>query len=153
MLDYGCGKGDLLSFLQARGIAVDYTGTDINPALIAFAEGKHPEANFRVFDIEDAPLEKDFDYIFACGIFNNRIEDIERTMRNILTKLFAHTRIALAFDALSINAATKVTELHYHDPASTLRFCADELSPHVAIDESIPDNFTIFVRREAKRHG
>lgn len=39
VLDAGCGNGRLARFLAERGLALDYTGIDVSPALLAAARG------------------------------------------------------------------------------------------------------------------
>ncbi|HWR57482.1 MAG TPA: class I SAM-dependent methyltransferase, partial [Thermodesulfovibrionales bacterium] len=101
ILDFGCGKGDFLRFLKDRNIQVRYTGFDINEKLISVASAKYPSSAFRVFDLGKTPLNEDFDYIFLCGVFNLKVQKIDRLIRSTLRELFGHCRIGLAFSALS----------------------------------------------------
>jgi len=146
VLDYGCGKGDLYQFLKDQNIPVSYTGFDINQNLISMAESKFPEAEFRVFDIEEERLNEDFDYIFLCGVFNLKVAGIDETVRNVLKMLFEHCNIALAFNALLDHSLNQDFQLHYVSPEEMLQFALKELSPHAFIKESgNSDDFTMFV--------
>lgn len=148
VLDYGCGKGDLYQYLKDRSISVDYTGCDINGSLISFAKQKHPGADFRVFDIEAEELGEEFDYIFLCGVFNLKLKDLDKTVKNVLKRLFPHCRRALAFNALSSETPQKAVELSYLSPDEMIQFARQELSPHVSFArERIPYDFTMFVRK------
>ncbi len=152
VLDYGCGKGDFYRFLKERGIAVRYTGFDINERLIALASGKFPERRFKVFDIETDALQEDFDYIFICGVFNLKVQGIEETIKNTLIKLFSRCRTALAFNGLSAHNPEKDFELHYVFPEEISGFAARNLSPFITIKHDvIPYDFTIFIYRDDKR--
>lgn len=149
VLDYGCGKGDLYQFLKDRNISVDYTGFDINENLISFAKQKHPEADFRVFDIEIEELNAEFDYIFLCGVFNLKLKDLDKTVKNVLKRLFRHCRKALAFNALSLENPKKAVELNYLSLDEMINFAKTDLSSHVSLaKERIPYDFTMFVRKE-----
>ncbi len=149
VLDYGCGKGDLYQFLEERNISVDYTGFDINENLISLAKQKYPEAEFRVFDIEAEEMDGDFDYIFLCGVFNLKLKDLDKTIKNVLVKLFRHCRKALAFNALSSDNPKKSVELNYLSPDEMIEFAKNNLSPDVSLaKERIPYDFTMFVRKE-----
>lgn len=150
VLDYGCGKGDLYQFFKDNDISVSYTGFDINQNLISFAGNKFPEADFRVFDIEEERLNEDFDYIFLCGIFNLKLAGIDETIKNVLKKLFERCNIAIAFNALSDKCLNKDFQLHYLSPEGIREFALKELSPHAFIKEGSFDDFTMFVYKKEK---
>lgn len=150
ILDYGCGKGDFCGFLKEKGISVDYTGFDINPSLIKLATRKHPECTFRVFDIEEEVLKEDFDYIFLCGVFNNRVEgptdSVTDTLKKVLLRLFKHAKKGLALNALSSLTLQKDTELSYVSPGQMLSFAIEKLTPYVILrHDRIPYDFTMFL--------
>ncbi len=149
VLDYGCGKGDLYQFFKDKNIPVSYTGFDINENLISFAGSKFPEADFRVFDIEEEVLIEDFDYIFLCGVFNLKVKGLDETIKNVLKMLFQRCNNALAFNALSADCTRKDFELHYADPQEMLEFAKNELSPHAVIRQGrVPDDFILFVYKK-----
>ena len=149
VLDYGCGKGDLYQFLKERGLFVNYTGFDINENLISLAKQKYPESDFRVFDIEMDEMDEEFDYIFLCGVFNLRLKGLDKTVKNVLKRLFRNCRKALAFNALSLENPKKTVELNYLSLDEIIEFAKTELSPHISLaKERIPYDFTMFVRKE-----
>ena len=152
VLDYGCGTGDFLGHLRRSGIDAGYCGTDISPALIDRAKEKYPDADFRVFDIEDQELGEGFDFIMLCGVFNLRVQGIEQTVRNVLQRLFPHCRKGLAFNALSSHTPRKDPELSYLSPEEMLGFCIDSITPYVSLrlDRMLHD-FTLFLYRERNR--
>jgi SAM-dependent methyltransferase len=146
ILDYGCGKGDFYAFLRERGNRVDYTGTDINPDMVALASAKYPECAFRVFDIEEKGLAESFDFIVLCGVFNARVEGVEETMKEVIRRLFPHALEGLAVNALSSHAPSKDRELHYVSPEELLDFAIREITPHVALRHDLsPEDFTLFL--------
>lgn len=154
ILDYGCGKGDFYGFLKDRGIEVSYSGYDINPQLISLAARKYPDAEFRVFDAEQEILQRDFDYIFLCGVFNLKVHGIDETIRSVLSRLFERCRIGLAFNALSAHNPKKDFELHYVRPDHIVDFALSRLSPYVALrHDRIPYDFTLFVYKRPQQFG
>lgn len=149
ILDFGCGKGDFYRFLKERDVLVEYTGLDINEKLLSKAKDKFPEGRFRFFDIEKDHLDEDFDYIFLCGVFNLKVQGIEKAMRSSLIKLFLHCRKALAFNALSARNPKKDFELHYVSPEEIFAFAVENLSPFVSLrHDRMAYDFTMFVYRE-----
>lgn len=149
VLDFGCGKGDFLTFLEERNIRVRYTGVDINEKLIARAKEKNPGADFRVVDLGKDTLDEDFDYIFLCGVFNLNVQGIEETTRKTLKTLFRHCRVGMVFDALSSSNPRRDFELHYVSPEEMFAFAVENLSPHVSLRHNrISYDFTLCVYRD-----
>jgi SAM-dependent methyltransferase len=150
VLDFGCGKGDFLTFLRERNIEVQYTGVDINENLIALAREKNPDATFRVFDLEKETFDEDFDYIFLCGVFNLRVHSIEEIIRKTLKRLFHYCRRGMAFNSLSSHNPKKDFALHYVSPEEVFVFAVENLSPVVSLrHDRISYDFTLFVYRDA----
>src|SRR5256714_8895013 len=75
LLDVGCGFGDLLSWLNARGIEPRYTGIDICRPMIERCRkrfGKNKDGQGPAFQVADAltfVTDHPYDYIVASGIF------------------------------------------------------------------------------------
>lgn len=152
ILDFGCGKGDFYLFLKNKNIEVEYTGFDINEKLIALAKQKFPDADFRAFDIDRDVLDEDFDYIFLCGVFNLKIQGLDKIIENTLKKLFNRCRIALAFNALSSHNPKKDFDLHYANPEALFKFGVDNLSPYVSLrQDRMFYDFTMFVYKKANK--
>jgi SAM-dependent methyltransferase len=101
--DVGCGVGDLLAYLEDRGLEVRYWGCDLAPAMVAAARRKHPEARARfvVRDIARRGLPRRFDYVVASGTFNVRGEDHEAHVRRTVAAMYAACRRAVAFNVLA----------------------------------------------------
>ena len=152
VLDFGCGMGDFYGYLREKAIDVRYTGLDINEKFISIAGNKYPECSFRTFDINRDDLNEEFDYIFLCGVFNLKVQQLEDTIKTILAKLFNHCRIAIAFNALSAYTAKKSFELNYLYPEEMLSFALKELSPYVSIrHDRILHDFNMFVYKEENK--
>jgi SAM-dependent methyltransferase len=145
-LDYGCGKGDLYDYIKENSIDIDYTGIDINPELVKLAKEKHPDAAFGVTDVEEKPLTEHFDIAFICGVFNNRVQGVEESMLNVLSKLFEITDEALAINALSSHSKYKGVEMNYTSPEELSFFVEENLTPHYILRQDyLPGDFTMFL--------
>ena len=72
VLDVGCGLGNLLDAFQERNIPVEYSGIDLIPDMVEKARMRFPEARWFCCDIfSHSPFrEKEFDAVYASGIFN-----------------------------------------------------------------------------------
>ena len=102
ILDLGCGFGDFLNYLENENVSVEYTGYDINPALIGIAKKRFPERVFEVKDIlaEDFPS---FDYIVSSSCFNLPLSghDNYDFAEMVMRKCYAHSHKGVAIDFLS----------------------------------------------------
>ncbi len=149
VLDFGCGKGDFYGYLRERGIDVRYTGFDISEKFISLANNKYPGGRFTIFDIDRDDIDEEFDYIFMCGVFNLKLNQLEDTIKSTMIKLFKHCRVAIAFNALSAHNPEKDFELNYLFPEEMFSFALKELSPYVAIrHDRILYDFTIYVYKD-----
>ncbi len=132
VLDYGCGFGDLFTYLKKNSHSVRYTGMDINPKLIEIARMSHPETPFCVFDIEEEPLDKGmrFDHVVLCGVFSTRVEGATESLMNVIRLLYPHADKALVATALPISTRQKQFDLNYMDPHMLLEFARQEVTPN-----------------------
>lgn len=149
VLDFGCGKGDFLGFLRARGIECEYHGMDVNENLIAFARSKYPSEHFYVSDIEEEMPDEQYDVIIACGVFNLRISGIRESMENALKRIFDLCGGVFHFNALSSHSYPLHVDLHYVEPEEMTGFIRKELSPHVTLrDDLVKGDLFFSVSRE-----
>jgi SAM-dependent methyltransferase len=140
-LDFGCGKGDFYGYMRGKSIPVHYCGIDINENLIELASRKYPEAEFIAMDIDETELNRYFDIIFVCGVFNLRIAGIEESMKNVLKKLFRLCNEALHINLLTYYIPQRNIELFYVRPEEILQFAIAELSRSVTLRHSKEDIF------------
>lgn len=151
LLDVGCGFGDLLAWLNARGIEPDYTGIDICKPMIERCRKRFANtgAKFMVGDaLTFVPADR-YDYIVASGIFGYNAGDTRKRVQPTLERLFDLTHIALSVNFLSRRAPTRSPGRLYLHPADVLQF-ALKLTPAVRLDHSyLPNDFTLCLYRRA----
>jgi 2-polyprenyl-3-methyl-5-hydroxy-6-metoxy-1,4-benzoquinol methylase len=141
VLDFGCGKGDFYKYIREKGIPVYYCGIDINENLIKLAGRKYPEAEFIAMDIDETELNREFDIIFICGVFNLRIAEIENSMKILLKKLFSLCKEALYMNLLTYYVPKRDVELFYVKPEEILHFAIAEISKSVTLTHTREDIF------------
>ncbi|HEY5897449.1 MAG TPA: class I SAM-dependent methyltransferase [Burkholderiales bacterium] len=153
VLDVGCGFGDLLAWLNARGIAPQYTGMDICRPMIERCRKRFKRemaahgVKFVVGDALSFPCDQPYDYIIASGIFGYAAKDTSKRVQPTLERLFDLTRIGLAVNFLSRRAPTRSPGRLYLHPADVLQF-ALKLTPAVRLDHSyMPNDFTVCLYR------
>jgi len=112
LLDIGCGRGDLVNYLNKNQIKIKYIGLDINHNFIQIAKKRNPKNFFRVGNFLNTKI-KSFDLIFISGIFNLKMKNHEKFMKTFIKKAFKKTKKILIFNCLSANAKIK-KKLHYY---------------------------------------
>jgi SAM-dependent methyltransferase len=149
LLDVGCGFGDLLAWLNARGIRPSYTGVDICRPMIErcrrrFGEG---EARFVVADVQEYQPEQPCDYVVASGVFGYKARGLRARVQPMLEKLFSMAEVGLAVNFLSACAPRRSTGRLYLHPSDVLQF-ALSLTPAVRMDHTyMPNDFTLCMYR------
>ena len=154
VLDAGCGFGDFLDFLQARGMSPQYTGFDLCAPMIErcrrrFA-GQDSSARFLVADaLSFEPEGASYDYVVASGIFGLAARGTRARIRPTVERLFGMCRVALAVNFLSARAPRRSTGRLYVEPAEMLELGLG-LSRAVRLDHSyLPNDFTLLLHRTA----
>lgn len=162
ILDFGCGLGHMLTWLRDKsGFEGNYTGVDISEDMIHAARDRFPDDNRVVFEhrsILTSGLERDYDFVFVSGTFNNRVANNWRFMTDHLEILYNHTNVALAFNCLSAYVDFFADGLSYFDPSEVFNFCKENLSPLVTLkhdyhikDDVVPYEFSTYVYRTDQR--
>lgn len=144
ILDYGCGLGDFYKYLSMRFKNFQYTGIDITEEFIKRASASHPDVEFIQGDIGQI-AERNFDYIFASGVFSYNVDDAKEKYFDLIQKLFAIAEIGFAFNMLDADfQKTKGVYLSYskEEVASQV----GKLSTNYKIiDGYLPNDFTVFL--------
>lgn len=71
LLDYGCGYGALLGYMNQRGLSCQYTGFDISAEMLKAARAQHGDVGTWLSMLKS---DNQFDYVVASGIFNVKLE-------------------------------------------------------------------------------
>ncbi len=148
ILDVGCGFGDLYGYLSEQGIHVDYTGVDINRNFIKTAKEVYPDARFIEGDFEEIDIRGKYDWSFASGIFNLKIDDNRSFIEHTMRKMFKLSRKGIAADFLDAGLTSKGSGLYYQGPEAMLELC-NELSDRVLMrHDYLPTDFCVYVYKD-----
>jgi len=143
LVDFGCGRGDFLGYLKSRSISVHYTGIDINENFIKEAKMAHPDATFKVLDIEEEALQEKFEIAVAIGVFNLKIANIKDSLPRILKRLFGLCTEALYFD-LIIKDSFADPELNSYTPEEAVELVRKNLSMRFTLRTDLVEGIMIF---------
>jgi SAM-dependent methyltransferase len=151
VLDVGCGFGDFYKFIVTQKTKhIQFTGIDINPAFITIAKERNPKGIFHVLDLaEDSSTDK-YDYVFASGIFNDRIQNANNRIIKMLKAIDSHSKKGFAVNFLSSKVDYKLPHAHHTDPAWALGACYAFSNNIILRNDYMPFEFTIFVNKDEK---
>ncbi len=92
VLELGCSLGDLLAAVRpARGVGVDFS-----PAMVALAQQRHPEMEFRVGDAAEFSSPEQFDYVLLSDLVND-LPDVQAVLQKLHSVAHRRTRLVLNF--------------------------------------------------------
>lgn len=149
LLDVGCGFGDLLAWLRARGVQPRYTGLDICTPMIERCRRRFGErdARFVIGDALGYEPDESYDYVVASGIFGYAARGMRARVQPTLERLFAMCRLGVAVNFLSRCAPARSPGRLYLHPYDVLQF-ALTLTPAVRLDHTyMPNDFTLHLYR------
>jgi SAM-dependent methyltransferase len=152
IVDYGCGYGALVAFLDRSGVELDYQGFDISGDMVERARLDHARSGRR-FTTDETELEA-ADYAVASGVFNVRldtsVDDWTAYVMHTLERLNGLGHDGFAFNMLtSYSDADRMrSDLYYGDPCVFFDHCKTRFSKQVALlhDYGLYE-FTVLVRK------
>jgi len=152
IVDYGCGYGALIEFLERRGDVFDYQGFDISTDMIDRAQHEHPTGGRRFATLE-AKLDP-ADFAVASGIFNVKLDTVvDEWIPYVMETLDRIDRLGnrgFGFNMLTSysDPDRMVPDLFYGDPCRFFDHCKRTYSKQVALlhDYGLYE-FTILVRK------
>ena len=110
VLDFGCGIGHMVEYINDTGLKVNYTGIDTNEDAIRKAKsafilsdimGVHPMTSstgiiFSYGSVQD--IKENYDWVVASGVFNYKFPKAE--MIQTVNGLLDHANKGIAFNLL-----------------------------------------------------
>ncbi len=153
LLDFGCGYGALLDYLQPRKGSFRYHGFDISEEMIRQGRQHHPESpDVTWATVMDA--NEQYDYSILSGIFNVRqaVNDAEwqQYVINSLDVVNQCSTKGFSFNILTSYSDKEYMRdyLYYADPCFYFDHCKKHYSKQVALLHDYPlYEFTIVVRK------
>ncbi len=152
LLDVGCGTGNLLEYINSKGIKVDYTGVDILKKMIDIAEGKKLDGVFRHLDIFKNNIFENasFDVVYTSGIFNLDLGNNREFLKNALELFLDISCDAVVFNLLHVDSPDREDKYFYFHP-DEVRDILDPFSERLSsvefIEAYLKNDFTVVVRK------
>lgn len=152
ILDYGCGTGEFVNFLNKKGVNFLYTGYDISSDMIQLAKFEHKDHRVSFTDNID---EMNFDYTVASGIFNVKLDLVsdsewEKYIIETIIRINQISKFGFSFNALTKYSDKEYMKdyLFYADPLFLFDYCKLNFSKNVALlhDYDLYE-FTLLIRK------
>lgn len=147
ILDFGCGRGDMWSFVQTEAPfnkeEYTYTGVDLNDQMIKLGQEIHEGINLISSDWFNLPEEQVADWAVNAGSCNLRydadtVTSDEEYTKNTITAMYDHCTkgviLLLASSLIDIDDG-----LVNHNPGSIFNWAQREFG-NVALDHSVGDD-------------
>lgn len=149
LLDVGCGMADLWSYLNTRGIAPEYHGVDITPAVLKEAKRRNPGldlSNGDVFSGKPPYMPGSFDIVFCSGVFNLKQDNSPEFAKRGVIRLAQLSSKLTVVNFLHKRASYKYDMCFYLEPSEIL----DELEnggwSAVVRDDYLENDFSVIIR-------
>ena len=157
LLDVGCGLGDLVSFLDRRGIDVNYTGVDVVEQMIARARELHPSRRFMCANFFNNPSAlggteekiKKFDLfniVFCSGALNLDLGNNLEFVKTALVAMLCRTRESLVVNMLHARVPVGEPQYFAYDPDYILSILQPLCREVRLIDDYLPNDFTVIAK-------
>lgn len=154
ILDFGCGTGQLGSYLERNGIEIEYFGTDIVQEFLTLCRSKFPKGRFEEFS---RLSQMNFDYIFIGGVFNNKMANNQAFYQETIRKLFPMCRLGISFNMMSAYVDYQDSALFYEYPENVFGFIKRDITPFVTLRNDyevkpgvVPFDFTVYAYRSGQ---
>lgn len=151
LLDFGCGFGSLLNYLEKTNLQLDYIGYDISEEMLKHATAQYPNKGRWLNAI---PNDLKVDYVVASGLFNVKLnQTLVEWEEYIITTLNLMNQIAVK--GFSFNILTSYSDaeymkeyLYYASPEFYFKHCKLNYSKQVSLlhDYQLYE-FTILVKK------
>ena len=139
LLDFGCGAGHLLTYLEGHPIPnIRYTGLDISKKFISLCHSKFPDAQFLCADVlAEMTIMEDYDYVVMNGVFTEKrnltFDEMFNYFQKLIVATFANTKKGLAFNVMSKQVDWERADL-FHLPLDVLAsFLVQKISRNFVI--------------------
>lgn len=153
LLDYGCGYGALVEYLDTTNSRFSYTGYDIAEEMIKAGTKKY-SARAGVKLTGEFELISVHDYCISNGLFNVKLDADETEWKkyiiDTLTKMDRLSVKGFSFNLLTSYSDAELMKdyLFYAEPAWLFHHCKVSYSKHIALLHDYPlYEFTILVKK------
>ena len=146
ILDIGCGFADLYSYIQEKKHPVSYTGVDINPYALKTAAERYNSIKLIEGNVLQLKIPK-HDFVFSSGLFATKINDNNKFIKSMISKMIGLANIGVAFNFLQKTQFE--SNLAEYDKKEIYRFCKNNFKNVKMFDSYLgSEDVTILISKE-----
>ncbi|MEN9354571.1 MAG: hypothetical protein RL318_1896, partial [Fibrobacterota bacterium] len=148
VLDLGCGYGDLKPHLDASFEGITYLGVDFLTEFVTEATHRHghlPDTRFAHADFMTAALPE-VDVVVASGSLNYRSENPAHP-KPVIERMWNAARKGVVFNLLDRFWIPEDELVTGYEPFAILEFCRTLCPAAELVNDYLPDDFTILMRK------
>jgi len=147
VLDVGCGFGDFYAWIKQKGIAIDYTGVDLSPDLVAKGREIYPDIKLIVGELFDCRFSQaSFDWVILSGAMNEPLHDDASYAKKMITLMYDLCVKGVAFNMLDARFV-QAHDLQSVYPQAMLEYCESIASSCILKDDYLKNDFSIYMLR------
>ncbi|MCP4726823.1 MAG: class I SAM-dependent methyltransferase [bacterium] len=151
ILDVGCGKADLYSFLLENGVTgVEYYGVDMTLGLLDIAKKNFPDISLYYRDFLIEARYPEVDYVMSSGLANVKTPNNQQYMEEAIKKMFRMCRAGTAVNMLSSYAIDSQMEngMYFYSPEQMFRFAMKLTQDVVLRHDYLANDFTLYLHKK-----
>ena len=153
LLDVGCGFGDLASWLERQGAAVEYTGIDLSPELVEEGGRRFPDIRLFLGELFDFnPMPESYDWVWLSGTLNRNLDDDGDYARSVIARMFQACRKGMAFNLLDGRDAWTAGrwDLQSFQPSEIAALVEAWSASHEIRDDYLKGDFSLVARKDGE---
>ncbi|BAY80741.1 type 12 methyltransferase [Calothrix parasitica NIES-267] len=161
ILDIGCGKGDLLAFINKYypEVRVDkYLGLDIVASFIDVAQSNYPQYEFKMHNFVSKKFlpEEYFEIVVANGVLISRVRNYRDYIEYFVEKMLTCSSRHILFNLIAEVDSYSENYINYREIGRSTTFSKqvlesilkklDNISYNIAEQQIFPDATDMFIR-------
>lgn len=157
--DVGCGNGEFLKFLNKKKIKFKFFfGSDISNIIINQSQKNfknYKNVKFQCLDILKNRRIKNYDYVFASGIFNIKNHIDKKIWKKhvflIIKNLYEISKKGCSFNIMTPFTTYREKKIYYQSIDELVKYLRNYVSKNIIINHSYDLwEYTVYIYKEKK---
>jgi SAM-dependent methyltransferase len=150
LLDFGCGFGDMYSYIKQHQLKIDYFGVDINSILINKGKSLYKDINLSCCDFLNLKNRPNYDFIVSSGVHNLKLTDNISFINKTFKVFNESSKQGFSINFLSDKCQYFENDLYYTSPEYILKIAYNYSNNIILRNDYMPYEFTLIVNKNTK---
>jgi len=152
LLDFGCGFGDMYSYINQNQLKINYFGVDINSNLINKGKKLYKNINLSCCDFLNSKQRNNYDFIVSSGVHNLKLIDNISFINKTFKVFHESSKHGFSLNFLSNKCQYFEDDLYYSSPEHILNIAYNYSNNVILRNDYMPYEFTLIVNKNIKVH-